>query len=176
MSMHEDEGVSNTSGNVHLESLVEQRPANPSRRDAIRRGFGLATISFLGTGSAAALSACGGDDDDPTPTAATARPLGFSAVNTSTGDGVIVPSGYSAQTILLWGDQEQQIGDNHDGMHFFGLQRGRRRLRHAQRRRPAGDEPRVHQPEYFYAPEATPPTGCCRSPTRRRARGWPRTA
>jgi secreted PhoX family phosphatase len=140
MSKHEDDGVSNTSGNVHLESLVGHSPANPSRRDAMRRGFGLATISFLGTGSAAALSACGGSDDDPAPTTSTSRPLGFSAVNTSTGDGVIVPSGYSAQTILLWGDpiragapafardasqgwqeQEQQVGDNHDGMHYFGL-------------------------------------------------------
>jgi len=140
MPKQEDDVVSNNSANTHLQLLIDQRLANPSRRDAIRRGFGLATISFLGTGSAAALSGCGGSDDDPAPTSTTSRPLGFSAVNTSSGDEVIVPSGYSAQTILLWGDpvragapafakdasqawqaQEQQVGDNHDGMHFFGL-------------------------------------------------------
>ncbi len=138
MSKHEDDVVSNTSANTHLQELVDQRLANPSRRDAIRRGFGLATVTFLGGGSAAALGGCGGSDDDPAPTLS--RPLGFAPVNTSTGDAVSVPSGYSAQTILPWGDpiragapafardasqgwqaQEQQVGDNHDGMHFFGF-------------------------------------------------------
>ncbi len=170
MSKREDDGVSNGSGNIHLQTVVEQQLASPARRAAIRRGFGLATIPFLGAGSAAALGGCGGDDD-PAPAATTSRPLGFSAVNTSSGDEVIVPAGYVAQTILLWGEpiragapafardasqgwaeQEQQIGDNHDGMHFFALNAG-------------GDGPGTRSdegllvmnheyinPEYLYAP------------------------
>ncbi|MGY6555786.1 MAG: PhoX family protein [Wenzhouxiangella sp.] len=75
--------------------------------------------------------------------AASSRPasplLGFKAIATSAADTVVVPEGYRVQVILPWGepitgrypsfdplgasntaeDQEQQIGMNHDGMHFF---------------------------------------------------------
>jgi hypothetical protein len=141
MSKHDDDIVSNTSGNTHLQTILDQQLASPSRRAAFRSGFGLAALSFLGVGTAATLSGCGGDDDDPLPVEPPrSSPLGFSAVNTSTGDTVSVPSGYSAQIIVPWGDpiragapafardasqgweaQEQQVGDNHDGMHFFGF-------------------------------------------------------
>ncbi len=139
MAKHEDDGISNPSRNTHLRKIIDEQLANPSRRAAIRSGFGLAAVSFLGAGTAAAVTGCGGDDDPP-PTPPRPSPLGFAPVNTSTGDTVVVPSGYSAQIILLWGDpiragapafardasqgwqaQEQQIGDNHDGMHFFGF-------------------------------------------------------
>jgi hypothetical protein len=141
MAQHEDDVVSNTSNNTHLQTILDRQLANPSRRAAFRSGFGLAAVSFLGAGTAAALTGCGGDDDDPLPVEPPrSSPLGFSAINTSTGDTVSVPSGYSAQIILPWGDpiragapafardasqgwqeQEQQVGDNHDGMHFFGF-------------------------------------------------------
>jgi uncharacterized protein len=145
MSNHEDDIVSNTSSNTHLQTVIDQQLSNPERRSAMRRGFGLATLSFFGVGAATSLAACGSDDDPapaPAPTPAPAPPpvLTFAAVNSSTGDAIVVPSGYTAQTILMWGDpirtgapaflkdasqgwqeQEQQVGDNHDGMHFFGL-------------------------------------------------------
>ena len=141
MAQYEDDGISNPSRNTHLQSLIDQQLANPSRRAAIRSGFGLAAATFLGAGTAATLSGCGGDDDPvPVEPPPPPRPLGFAAVNTSTGDTVVVPSGYTVQVILPWGDpiragapafakdasqgweaQEQQVGDNHDGMHFFGF-------------------------------------------------------
>ena len=65
--------------------------------------------------------------------------LGFKPIPTSAADTVVVPEGYRVQVILPWGepitgrypgfdpinasnsaeDQAQQIGMNHDGMHFF---------------------------------------------------------
>ena len=141
MSSHEDEIVSNTSSNTHLQTVIDQQLSNPERRSAMRRGFGLATLSFFGVGAATSLAACGSDDDPaPAPAPAPAPVLTFAPVNTSSGDEVVVPFGYTAQAILPWGDpiragapaflrdasqgwqeQEQQIGDNHDGMHFFPL-------------------------------------------------------
>ncbi len=139
MKQREDDATSNPSRNPHLQSVVDQQVDSPARRAAIRRGFGLATVPFLGGASALSLSACGSGDEAvaaPAPT----QLLGFAPINISTGDEVVVPHGYIAQPILLWGDpiragapaflrdasqgwaeQEQQFGDNHDGIHFFPL-------------------------------------------------------
>jgi len=87
----------------------------------------------------AGLSACGGGDDAPPP-ASEEKFMGFSAVGTSTADTMVVPTGYVATAFIPWGepinalgpawkpdatnsadDQEQQVGDNHDGMWFFGF-------------------------------------------------------
>jgi uncharacterized protein len=144
----EDAGSSNTSGNPHLDQVVERAVlTQPSRRALLRSGFGLAALPFLSAG----LAACGGSDNPaPAPAAPstppavaptpTERMLGFTAVPVSSGDFVTVPVGYVASVILPWGEpmnstapawrtdglntaaeQEQQIGDNHDGMHFFGF-------------------------------------------------------
>ncbi len=172
MSNHDNDPISNTSHNTHLQTIVDQQLASPARRQAIRRGFGLATLPFFGVASAGALTACGGDDDPaPAPAPAPAPVLTFTPVNISSSDEVVVPFGYTAQAILPWGDpiragapaflrdasqgwqeQEQQVGDNHDGMHFFPLNA-------------AADGPGTRSdegllvmnheyinPEYFYAP------------------------
>ena len=70
--------------------------------------------------------------------------LGFTPVPLGYGDEVVVPPGYTARPFIPWGtpilgsypefrpgantaaEQEQQVGMNHDGMHYFPMQRGRR--------------------------------------------------
>ncbi|MBA3742244.1 PhoX family phosphatase [Sporichthya sp.] len=74
--------------------------------------------------------------------------LGFTAIGTSQADTVVVPAGYTATPLLPWGtpilgdypafrpgantaaEQAQQMGTEHDGMHFFPLGLGRARNRH----------------------------------------------
>jgi uncharacterized protein len=93
----------------------------------------------------AGLTGCGGGGDDavtPNPTPGTQPLLGFQAIATYTDDGVIVAPGYTATSILPWGTplfstgpgstwagdasenaaaQARQIGDNHDGIHYFAI-------------------------------------------------------
>ncbi len=126
-SIRDDDGVSNTSGNVSLNEVVEKALiAHPSRRSLLKMGLGVSALPFLG-----GLAACGGGGDDE-------KMLGFSGIPTSTADAVSVPAGYVASAFLPWGepinatapawradasntaaDQERQMGDNHDGMWFF---------------------------------------------------------
>ncbi len=136
-SLFDDDGVSNPSANTHLHDVVERAiAAQPSRRALLKSGLGIAAVPFLG-----GLAACGGGDDDPAPVAATPeRMMGFTGVATSSADSIVVPAGYIATPFLPWGEpltstspawktdatntaaeQEQQIGDNHDGMAFFGF-------------------------------------------------------
>jgi uncharacterized protein len=147
MSHHDDDIVTNTSNNAHLIDLVEQRLADPSRRRTLKSGLGIAALSFIGAGSAATLSGCGGDDDPapvppPAPPPGPSRPasLGFNAVAKSVADAVSVPSGYTATVLYALGDPIAanvpaykndgtdapstyafRGGDHHDGMHYFGL-------------------------------------------------------
>jgi hypothetical protein len=160
--IRDDDGISNPTHNPSLTEVVERAiAAQPSRRRLLMGGLGAAALPFLG-----GLAACGGDDG-PEPE----RMFGFSAVATSTADTVVVPTGYVATAFLPWGepinpsapawkadasntaaDQEQQVGDNHDGIHFFGFDT-------------AGNGPGERSdegllvmnheyinPEYFYAP------------------------
>jgi secreted PhoX family phosphatase len=77
-------------------------------------------------------------------TAAAADLLGFDAIPLGYGDEVVVAPGYTARPFLPWGtpitgsypafqpgsntadEQAQQMGMNHDGMHYFALGRGPR--------------------------------------------------
>jgi secreted PhoX family phosphatase len=125
--------VSKPSGNLTLNDVVERAiAAQPTRRRLPLGGLGAATLLLV-----AGLSACGGGGDDaPAPE----HLLGFNAVPTATNDLVTVPAGYVATAFLPWGnpisqfapawkadasntaaEQEQQVGDNHDGMWFFGF-------------------------------------------------------
>jgi hypothetical protein len=149
MSHHED-APTNSSPNLHLDEVIEERLAQPGRRSVLAGSAGLASLSFLGL-STSLLAACGGGSDAvaaaPVPTAvpptpAPSRPtaLGFSAVGKSLADVVTVPAGYTATVLLRLGDPlaagvsaytntgsdaaasfAQRSGDHHDGMHFFGL-------------------------------------------------------
>ena len=162
-SIRDDDGVSNLSGNPHLTDIVERAiAANPSRRKFLKMGAGAASLPFFG------LSLAGCSDDDP---AAAEKILGFLGVSTSTADTIVVPTGYQSQAFLPWGDpinasgpawkpdatntaaeQSQQIGDNHDGMHFFGFNSS---TNGPGDRSDEGLLVMNHEyinPEYFYAP------------------------
>ena len=137
-TLRDDDGTSNPSANPSLTELVDRAiAANPSRRRLLLGGLGAAALPFLG-----GLTGCGGGSDTaaPAPAPNPERLFGFSAVATSTGDDIVVPAGYVASALVPWGtpinqsapawradgsgsalEQEQQVGDNHDGMAFFGF-------------------------------------------------------
>jgi secreted PhoX family phosphatase len=171
-SIRDDDGVSNPGGNATLDEVLQRSlAANPARRRLMLAGLGAAVVPFL--------SACGGGDDDPVaPPPAPAPPppppealLGFTAIATSSDDDVKVPAGYVATAFIPWGEpindlapafkadaansaaeQEQQVGDNHDGMAFFGFNTGGNAFGD---RSDEGLLVLNHEyinPEYFYAP------------------------
>ena len=131
----------NLSDNEHFQDIVNGVVL--SRRKLLKSGLGLSAAMFLG----GTLTACGGEDDTPTTinssnpaTADNASRISFSPIATSSGDSIIVPTGYQAQILAPWGsalfhdspawkgdasengdDQAKQVGDNHDGMHFFAI-------------------------------------------------------
>ncbi len=136
-----DDIPTNPTHNRHFNEVVARAV---SRRGFMKTGLGLGAMGFM-TGT---LAACGGDDGNgnaPTEpgTPGTGALLGFAAVAASTGDAIVVPEGYRYQVITRWGDplfanspawrtdargdaaaQALQVGDNHDGMHFFPLAPG----------------------------------------------------
>ena len=147
---HDDEAISNTSPNPHIDDLIEQRLRDPRRRGLLRGGLGLAALSFIGS-SSALLAACGGDDAAASapapapPPAGPARPssLGFGAIAKNTADALSVAGGYTASVLFRLGDPtaagvpayvndgtdaaatfDRRAGDHHDGMHYFGLSAG----------------------------------------------------
>jgi hypothetical protein len=124
---------SNTSSNPTFDSVVQARL---SRRSLLRGGVGTVATALLGGLS---LAACGGGDDEPAPAAApTGTLLGFAAVAKSLDDRITVPAGYTASVLLALGDPlaagvsafrndgtdsgyDRRVGDDHDGMEYFGL-------------------------------------------------------
>lgn len=172
LSIRDDDGVSNPSSNRHLDAVIDRAAAlSPNRRHLLKSGLGLAALPFLG-----GLAACGGGDDTaPTPPAAPEARLGFQAVGISTADSMLVPAGYVATAFLPWGtpinqfapawnsnasntadEQEQQVGDNHDGMTFFGFNAAGNGFGD---RSDEGLLVMNHEyinPEYFYAPGSDP--------------------
>ena len=138
---HDNDDVSvNPSTNPSLQQIVDRAI---SRRAILKSGLGIATLPFFG-----ALAACGGGSGGGAESALAgvveqAKPLrnAFTPVLSSSGDAVVVPDGYVAEVIYRWGDpltnavahewrgdasegwveQENQAGDNHDGMSFFPL-------------------------------------------------------
>jgi uncharacterized protein len=165
----DDDGVSNPGANPALTDVVERAlAATPSRRRLLLGGLGAATLPFL-----AGLAGCGGSDDEAAAPAPQERALGFTAVATSSGSEVVVPAGYVASAFVPWGtpvnalapawradgsgsaaDQEQQVGDNHDGMAFFGFNAAGNGFGE---RSDEGLLVLNHEyinPEYFYAPDS----------------------
>lgn len=119
---------SNYSANEHIQTLIEQRM---SRRDILKGGATMGAGLVMGS---VALTGCG------ETSAAEPVTLKFNPVAKSIADVVTVPAGYTAQPLVSWGDplfaggtvpvtisdltaaqQEQAIGDHHDGMYYFGL-------------------------------------------------------
>jgi hypothetical protein len=127
----------NLSDNEHFQRVADR--AVSRRGFLMKSGVGAAAVAFLSTG----LTACGGSDD-PAPTTPTpAAPLlGFTAIAAYAEDGVSVAPGYTASVLAPWGAplfstgagstwagdgsenaaaQARQMGDNHDGIHFFAI-------------------------------------------------------
>ncbi len=164
----DDDGVSNPSTHLSLDQVVEQSvAANPSRRAMLKTSVGLSALPFLG-----GLTACGSDSD---PVAFSEKMLGFEAVKADTGDAVVVPTGYVATPIVPWGepindrapawkpdasnsaaDQEQQIGDNHDGIFFFPFNLARTGLGESSDEGLLAINHEYINPEYFYTPGSDP--------------------
>lgn len=128
MTSHEHElllqGIepeSNHSDNPTFQSILAD---NIQRRTVLKGGVGATMIGALGLG----MSGC------------KTRLLGFTPVAANRDDTVTVPDGYTAKVFVPWGtpitgsfpayredgsntgaDQEQQVGQHHDGMHFFPI-------------------------------------------------------
>jgi len=163
-SIRDDDGSTNLSGNPHLTQIVEAAIArNPSRRAFLKTGLGASLLPFLG-GVAACSSVSEGEVE---------KALGFKSVSTGSGDTMVVPEGYRAETLYRWGDPllpgapdfigdasetwqqaELQAGDNHDAMHYFGFRaadgaeqsdRGLLVINHE-----------YINPEYYYVPGTDP--------------------
>jgi secreted PhoX family phosphatase len=141
--MHNDDGTVDPS--THLSAIAEARL---SRRQALGGGLA-AAAAFLTAGPLTGAAA-----------ARAARPpqgplLGFTPIPPSVADEVVVPAGYTATPFLPWGTpilgsypayvpgtpplvpggntadhQAQQMGSDHDGMHYFPLERGPRGNEH----------------------------------------------
>ena len=112
-------------------ALQRQIERTPTRRDVLKMGGLAGATAFL----AGPLAGCASLQ-------AQGPLLGFTAVPSGTADVVTVPTGYRAQAFAPWGtplfssgagsvwrgdgsenaqDQARQVGDNHDGMHFFPM-------------------------------------------------------
>ena len=166
--LKDDDGVSNPSQNLSLNDVVERAIAlQPSRRRLLKGGLGAAMLPFL-----AGLSACGGGSDEVVPAAAVPeKTLGATSIGISSADAVSVPAGYVATAMLPWGtpinanapawkadasntaaEQEQQIGDNHDGMAFFGFNAAGNGFGDRSDEGVLVFNHEYINPEYFYAP------------------------
>lgn len=135
-----DDLPSNLSDNEHFQNVVDRAV---SRRGFLKSGLGLGAAAFLATPLAVQASkhahqhmGAGYGKNGPRK----APKIGFAPVAASRGDAIVIPPGYSAQIFAPWGDalfpdsplwkadgtntgaeQARQIGDNHDGMHFFPI-------------------------------------------------------
>ena len=124
----------NTTSNEHFQTVVNKAV---TRRGFMKFGSSAAVATFL----AGPLAACGGDSAIAS-NSITPSMLGFKAVVASSADVVSVAEDYTATAFAPWGtplfssgagstwsgtgsetaaDQARQVGDNHDGIHFFPI-------------------------------------------------------
>lgn len=124
---HGDEAPSNASANPTFYDVIDA--ARASRRGILFGGLAAAVSGVFGLG----LSTRGA-------LASTTSLLGFTPVPVNATDIVVVPEGYRVQVLGAWGEpiagnlpawrpngantadeQEVQIGQHHDGMHYFPI-------------------------------------------------------
>ena len=150
MSIIDDEGVSNASGNEHFQDIVDTRL---SRRNFLTGGLATAAAVSLG-GVEALLKAVPAAAQEIEEAEGTdvgregrwgRRPmLGFESVAVSSADEVVVPKGYTADVLIAWGDpvsngpafkqdasntadeQARQWGMHNDGVVYFPIVRSQR--------------------------------------------------
>lgn len=130
-----DDIASNPCQTPSFNEVVDQLS---SRRRFLKTGLGASALGFLGLG-ATSLSAQGSPTLKQQPLAQ-AISFAFEPLGPSTTDALVLPKGYRHQVINRWGDplfthspqfkgdaseggaaQAQQVGYNHDGMHFFPI-------------------------------------------------------
>lgn len=124
---HGDEPQCNTSNNPNFYEVME---AHIERRSFLLGGIATIATSLFGT----ALSTRQALAQNASP----AGLLGFKSVPVSFEDAVVVPEGYRVQVLGAWGEpilgdmpafgtantgaeQGMQVGQHHDGMHFFPI-------------------------------------------------------
>ena len=128
MSHHDLDLDCNTSNNPHFQDVLTQSLQNPTRRNLLRGGLGLAGLAML-PGCATVASGL----------AAAPSALGFASVDKSLLDNVILPAGYQYTVLHATGDAldsslpaysnrgletddwSRRIGDHHDGMDIYYL-------------------------------------------------------
>lgn len=152
MSIIDDEGVSNTSGNEQFQDIVNARL---SRRNFLTGGLATAAAASLGGVEALlkAVPAAAQEIEDAEDTDVRGagrrgrRPmLGFESVPVSSADEVVVPKGYTAEVLIAWGDpvshgpafkqdasntaveQARQWGMHNDGLVYFPIVQSQRGL------------------------------------------------
>ncbi|HEY9279685.1 MAG TPA: PhoX family phosphatase [Eoetvoesiella sp.] len=122
----------NTSENEHFQVVVERAC---SRRGFLKSGIGLSAALFL----AGPLSVYAKSNGNNTNKHASSL-VGFDAISISTDDTIKIAAGYTATVFAPWGTplfagaanwkadgsddasaQARQVGDNHDGIHFFPI-------------------------------------------------------
>ena len=122
----------NLSDNPEFQTVVASAV---SRRGFLRSGTGLTAAMFLGLGGGLAGCATSGIQNRGSAL------MGFQAIPISTADNIQIAPGYSANVLAPWGTplvdgapafkgdgsedaaaQALQVGDNHDGIHFFALE------------------------------------------------------
>ena len=121
----------NNSTNPHFQDVLKEALKNPSRRNILRGGLGLASMFALPM-----LPGCGGGTAS-LPELSASNVLGFNAVTKSILDQVVVPAGYTVKILHATGDRlttnvaaysnqgsetddwSQRVGDHHDGMDIF---------------------------------------------------------
>ena len=126
MSSNDPDIVCNTSDNPHFQEVLSQSLSNPARRGLLRGGLGLAGLALL-PGCASLVA----------PTAAASPSLGFTAVEKSLLDNVMLPPGYQYTVLHATGDAldsalpafsnkgieaddwARRVGDHHDGMDIY---------------------------------------------------------
>jgi secreted PhoX family phosphatase len=128
-----DDVICNDSNNPHFQDVLKDAMKDPSRRNILRGGLGLASMFALPM-----LPGCGGATvTNPVTQLPVGSILGFSAVTKSILDQVAVPSGYTVKVLHATGDRlvssipaysntgaetddwSQRFGDHHDGMDIF---------------------------------------------------------
>lgn len=126
---HGDEPMCNHSSNSTFADVLNRRL---QRRSMLKGSLALAVTSMFTGPVANSLR-------PQAATAATTSLLGFKPVPVSEADSIVVPEGYTARTLMPWGEpitgsypayslentgaeQGMQVGSHHDGMHFFPIE------------------------------------------------------
>jgi secreted PhoX family phosphatase len=130
---HSFDPIDNTSNNEHFQEVLDKALSNPSRRNILRGGLGLASMFALPM-----LPGCGGSTNAALPALASSTLLKFTPVAKSIADQIMVPAGYTVKVLHATGDTMKpgvlpysnagtddaeswanRVGDQHDGTEIF---------------------------------------------------------